>query len=130
MAYGVDVPMSLVDLDDIAEAAVRVLADDGFDSGIFELAGPAITLREKAEILSRVLGREIQAEKQPLDEFLRHAEAHGASAYARVCMARMMPHYDAHGLVGSPKVLGWILGRPPKSFEEFARRTAKASGRR
>lgn len=124
LAYDVDVPMSLVDLDDIAEAARRVLTGPGFENGVFELAGPPITLREKAAILTQVLGREIRAEKQPLDAFLKQAEAHGAGDYARGCMAKMMPHYDAHGLVGNPKVLGWILGRAPTDFETFARRIA------
>ncbi|MPY71398.1 MAG: NAD(P)H-binding protein [Alphaproteobacteria bacterium] len=124
MAYDVDAPMSLVDLDDIAAAAVRVLTDERFAHGIYELAGPAITLAEKAAVLTRVLGRDIRAEKQEMDAFLKIAAGHGASDYAQLCMARMMPHYDAHGLVGSPAVLGWLLGRPPTDFETFARRVA------
>lgn len=126
MGYGPDVPMSLVDLEDIAEAAVTVLGEDGWEHGIYELAGPLITVRQKAEILARVLGRDIRPAKQPLSEIVRIAATHGASEYALHCMDAMMPHYDAHGLVGNPKVLGWILGRPPTSFEAFARRTAAA----
>jgi hypothetical protein len=39
-------------------------------------------------------------------------------------MEKMFPYYDEHGLVGSDKILGWILGRPPTDFETFARRVA------
>jgi uncharacterized protein YbjT (DUF2867 family) len=126
MSYNVDAPMSLVDLADLGEAALRVLLEDGYEHGIFELCGPVITLRQKAEILSRVLGKPVAARKQRLSDFLKAAAGHGASDYAQGCMAKMMPYYDRHGLVGSAKTLGWILGRPPTDFETFARRVAEA----
>jgi uncharacterized protein YbjT (DUF2867 family) len=124
MAYDIDAPMSLVDLDDVAEAAVKIMTEGGYENGMFEIAGPAITLREKAEILSKVLGKPIRAEKEPLDEFLAHSRELGFSDYTLSTMARMFPYYDSHGLVGSDKILGWILGRPPTEFETFARRIA------
>lgn len=123
MAYDVDAPMSLVDLDDICQVAVKVLSEDGYLSGIFELAGPAITLSQKAEILSRVLSRPVRAEKELLPDFLAHGKELGFSDYTLKMMAQMFPYYDEHGLVGSPKVLGWLLGRDPTDFEAFARRT-------
>ena len=72
MAYDIDAPMSLVDLDDVSEAAVKILGDDGFANGMFEIAGPVISLSQKAAILSSILGKEIVAEKEPLDAFLDH----------------------------------------------------------
>lgn len=122
MAYDIDAPMSLVDLDDIAEMAVTVTTQPGFENGIFEICGPAITLREKAEILSRVLGKPIQAEKEPLNAFLDHGRALGFNDFTLTTMAKMFPYYDAHGLVGNAKTLGWILGRDPTDFESFVRR--------
>lgn len=122
MAYGVDVPMSLVDLDDVTTAASAVLADPGYANGIFELCGPAITLRDKAAILTRLLGRPVRAEKLPAEAAVEHARHAGAGPFAQDCMRRMFAHYDVHGLVGSPKTLGWILGRPPTDFEAFVRR--------
>ncbi len=124
MAYDTNAPMSLVDLDDVAEAAVKVLADPGFVNGMFEIAGPVISLNEKAAILSKVLGKEIVAEKEALDDFLDHGRALGFSDFTLATMAKMFPYYDEHGLVGSDKALRWILGRPPTDFESFARRTA------
>lgn len=128
MAYDVDAPMSLVDLEDICEVARTVLTEDGYLNGVFELAGPAITLTGKAEILSRIVGKEIRAEKEPLDAFLEHGKALGFNDYTLQMMARMFPYYDEHGLVGSPKILGWLLGREPTNFESFVRRVAAVTG--
>jgi uncharacterized protein YbjT (DUF2867 family) len=124
MAYDIDAPMSLVDLDDVADVAVKILTGGGYENGMFEIAGPAITLCEKAAILSGVLGQPIRAEKEPLEEFLAHGRALGFSDYTLATMAKMFPYYDDHGLVGSDKILGWILGRPPTDFATFARRVA------
>ncbi|MFT5439500.1 MAG: hypothetical protein ACI9MJ_001364 [Alphaproteobacteria bacterium] len=122
MAYDIDAPMSLVDLDDIAELAVKVSTEPGYENAIFEICGAAITLRQKAEILSYVLGIPIRAEKEQLRAFLDHGRALGFSDFALATMAKMFPYYDAHGLVGNGKILGWILGREPTGFESFVRR--------
>jgi len=124
MAYDIDAPMSLVDLNDVAEAAIKVLCEDGFENGMFEICGPAITLRQKAVILSEILGKPIRAEKEPLEAFLAHGRELGFNDYTLQTMAKMFPYYDEHGLVGSDKILGWILGRTPTNFETFARRVA------
>jgi len=124
MAYDVDAPMSLVDLDDVSEAAVKVLADASYANGIFEIAGPIISLKQKAQILSEVLKIEVSAEKEALEDFLRHGKSLGFNDFTLSMMSKMFPYYDENGLVGCDKTLGWILGRSPTSFEAFVRRTA------
>lgn len=124
MAYEVEAPMSLVDLGDVAEAALRVLNDPGCANGIFEICGPVITLTEKAKILSDILGQPIEARKLPADDAVAHAAHMGVGEFGQNCMRKMFAHYDVHGLVGSPRVLEWILGRPPVDFETFARKAA------
>ncbi len=128
MAYEVEAPMSLVDLDDVAEAALRALRDPGCANGIFEICGPVITLREKAEILTRILGRKVVARKLPPEDAVSHAAHMGVGEYGQGCMRAMFAHYDVHGLVGSARPLEWILGRQPADFENFARRTAASMG--
>ena len=122
MAYDVDAPMSLVDLDDVAAAAVTVLGDEACANGIFEICGPVVTLREKAAILTEILGRDIVARKLPADEAVAHAAHMGLGEYGQDCMRRMFAHYDDHGLVGSSRVLEWILQRPATDFAAFVRR--------
>lgn len=124
MAYEVEAPMSLVDLGDVADAAVKVLNDPGCANGIFEICGPIITLTEKAEILSDVLGQPIEARRLPADDAVAHAVHMGVGEFGQDCMRRMFAHYDIHGLVGSARVLEWIIGRPPVDFETFARKVA------
>jgi hypothetical protein len=34
-------------------------------------------------------------------------------------MCLLKAHYNVHGLISNPKVLGWILGREPTHFAEF-----------
>ena len=128
MAYEVEAPMSLVDLGDVAEAALKILNDPGCANGIFEICGPVITLTEKAKILSAILGRPVAARKLPAADAVAHAAHMGVGAYGQDCMRKMFAHYDIHGLVGSPRVLEWILGRPPVDFETFARRAAEQQG--
>lgn len=128
MAYDVDAPMSLVDLDDVSEVAVKVFADNSYSNGIFEIAGPVISLKQKAAILSEILKIDVSAEKEALGGFLDHGRSLGFSEFTLSTMSQMFPYYDEHGLVGCDKTLGWILGRAPTNFETFARRTAASFG--
>ena len=125
MAYEVEAEMALVDLKDVSEAANRIVNDPGCVNGIFEICGPVITLVQKAAILTRVLGCKIEAKKLPADKVVAHAANMGISDFGQDCMRRMFAHYDIHGLVGSPRVLEWIIGRPPTDFETFARRITR-----
>jgi hypothetical protein len=36
-------------------------------------------------------------------------------------------HYDAHGLIGNPNVLRWMLGREPTRFADFVNRELPAA---
>jgi len=42
-------------------------------------------------------------------------------------MVRLFDHYGRYGITGNPNVLGWLLGRPPTSFEEYVRRSLAGS---
>ena len=63
------------------------------------------------------------------DKVIAHAANIGISDFGQDCMRRMFAHYDIHGLVGSPRVLEWIIGRPPTDFETFAETDNPATGR-
>jgi len=43
--------------------------------------------------------------------------------WRRDAMVRLFDHYGRHGITGNPHVLGWLLGRPPTTFEEYVRRS-------
>lgn len=103
--YDLDARFSLVDLSDVAEVAATVLTCPGHAHATYELAGPrAVTVREVA----RWLGA--GAVRVAAPEWLA---GRGLGEYAAAALTAMFDHYDRHGLVGNPRVLAVLLGRPP-----------------
>ncbi len=116
--YRLDAPFSLVDLDDVAEAAARVLVEPGHEHAIYELAGPAVTTVAQVAAIAGVPARQV-------DRATWLAEQRGQlGEYAISALAAMFAHYDRHGLVGNPRILAGLLGRCPTTVEQ-----AWASGR-
>ena len=126
--YNVDVPMSVVDLDDVGEAAAITLTEDDYTGGSFELCSPyPLSHTEMAAILSGETGREIRAEKGDIDMWIAAAESSGRDEYAIDGIAKMYAHYDAYGLPGgNALVLRAILGREPNDYKAFARKWVAA----
>jgi uncharacterized protein YbjT (DUF2867 family) len=111
-SWGLRTAQSLVDLRDVAAAAVALLTEDGLDGGTFEAAGPeALTAADLAQRLGRWLGRDVVAE-----DVVPQGEV--PTSYAARCRRAMFDHYRAHGFVGSARVLTDLLGRPPRTFDE------------
>ena len=121
--YSVQAPFSLVDLEDVAEAAAIVLTEPGHAGATYELCGPeALTPADIAAVWSAKLGRSVQAQQIAVEDWALRAKAAGLSAYAVDALARMFRYYDQFGLWGNSRVLGHLLGRPPARFEAFVER--------
>jgi uncharacterized protein YbjT (DUF2867 family) len=119
----------MVDLDDVAAAAARVLTEPGHDGATYELAGPeALTQTEVADVLGRQLGRRVKARQVPLEDWAQRARAAGLGEYKVETLLQMFRYYDVHGFWGNPRVLGWLLGRAPARFEAFVARVAPQGG--
>jgi uncharacterized protein YbjT (DUF2867 family) len=122
--YAPETQLSLVDLEDVAEAAAIVLCRAGHLGATYELAGStAKSQHEVAGILANVLAVPIRAEAVPLDEWEGQARAAGRSSYAIETLKQMFAYYATHGLAGNPNVLRWLLGREPTTVSAFARRS-------
>lgn len=120
--YALDARLSLVDLGDVAGAAVRVLTEPGHANAIYELCGPQpLAQTEVADLLAEALGRPVQAERTAWDEWERGVRSRGMTDDTIQTLLAMFRYYDRHGLVGNPNVLGWLLGRRPTSFADFLR---------
>jgi NAD(P)H dehydrogenase (quinone) len=118
--YSVEARLSMVDLEDVAEAAAIVLTEARHAQAMYELAGPeALSQVEVAAILSQQLGRPVRAQTVLLDEWERKARASGMSGYAIETLLKMFRYYDRFGLCGNPNVLTWLLRRPAKTFAAF-----------
>ncbi len=119
--YPIETKISQVDLDDVAEAAAKVLTEPGHAGATYELVGtPPLTQTDVAETLSWALGRPVRAEAESVETWEARARASGMGEYQRETLAKMFRYYEQHGLGGNPSVLGWLLGCPPTSLAEFA----------
>jgi NAD(P)H dehydrogenase (quinone) len=126
--YGVETRLGMVDLADVAEAAARVLTETGHAGAIYELAGPeALTQTQVAEELGHALRRRVEARQVPLVAWEQQARDAEMGDYQVQTLRQMFQYYDRHGFWGNPRVLGWLLGRPPGSFGAFVARIAEAS---
>jgi nucleoside-diphosphate-sugar epimerase len=124
--YGVDAPLSLVDLEDVAEVAAKVLTSSGHQGAIYELAGPeALSPAEIARVLSECLQRPVDAESFPVSEWVEQARADGLGDYPIEALTKMFRYYDQFGLRGNPQVLEWLLGRRPVTLGEAVERHAQ-----
>ncbi|MBT2235685.1 NAD(P)H-binding protein [Nonomuraea sp. NEAU-A123] len=120
-----DVGLPTIDPADIAEVAAAVLRGSGHSGRTYELTGPVlVTPRERAEALSRALGEPVRFVEQTRDE-------------ARAQMLQVMPEPVVEGtlaILGAPTVVEQtvspdverILGRAPRTFEEWAARNLPA----
>lgn len=125
--YPVDSRISLVDLNDIAEAAARVLTADGHIGAVYELVGTLpMSQIEIAETFGHALNRPVRAEAESTASWERRARSAGMDDYQRDTLIKMFEAYARDGLKGNPSVLGWLLGRPPTSLVSFAARMVAA----
>jgi uncharacterized protein YbjT (DUF2867 family) len=123
--FSVSARFNLAHLDDLAEAAALVMTNGGHENATYELAGPqALSQAECAQIISGVLERNVRPEATPLDQFLDKARFAGLPEWRIETFDAMNRHYDAHGLEGNGNVLRWLLGRAPKTFEDYVRELA------
>lgn len=125
--YSVESRMSMVDLDDVAQAAAVVLTEPGHLAATYELAGPeALSQVQVAEILSKHLGHRVRAEQMTIEVWTQQAQASGMGAYQIETLVKMFAYYGRYGFWGNPRVFSQLIGRPPTRFEAFVERAMRA----
>ena len=123
--YPIETRLSLVDLDDVAEAAALVLTKDGHSGATYELVGtPPLSQIEIAETFGHALDKTVRAEAESIENWAQRARSAGMDEHQLETLTRMFQAYARDGLKGNPNVLGWLLGRPPTSLAAFAARMA------
>ena len=110
------------DLRDVAEVIRLALTDDAHLNKSYDLTGPeALSLSQVAEKFSKVLGREIRYEPQPVEEFGKILRQVGFPEW------RVNAVCDEFRLLGqttsrhTTDTIRQILGREPTSVEQFIR---------
>jgi len=121
--YPADTALSLIDLQDLGEAAAVVLTGKGHANAIYELSGTtALTQSELVAMLTVARGSSVRYAEIASDQWLLNAAESGLGEYAVETLTKMFHYYAAFGLRGSMNQLRWLLGREPTGFLQFAKR--------
>ncbi|MFC4498040.1 MULTISPECIES: NAD(P)H-binding protein [Streptomyces] len=119
----------VVDPRDVSEAAVRALLDRGPAGRTYTLTGPeAISVPGQAAVLAAVLGRPVTTHDLAPDETREHLLAWGMdeAQAAGVLAATAYVRRGGNTLVTDD--LAALLGRPARTYREWARDHRKAFG--
>jgi len=128
-----DKGVSMVDTDDIAEAAARELlrrekSATPLPTEVYELVGPdALTGDAVARIWTEALGRDVKYGGNGLEAF-EGKIGQFAPGWLAYDMRLMMHRYQQDGAAATEadlERLATLLGRAPRSYRDFAQATAK-----
>ena len=118
--YALTARLSIVDLEDVAEVASRVILRPGHLGAIYELAGPEpLSQIEVAKIIADKLGRPVEARQTDRIEWEKIVRSARMDPSTIETLLNMFVYYENYGLVGNPNVLEWLLDRPAHHFASF-----------
>jgi uncharacterized protein YbjT (DUF2867 family) len=114
--------MTVIDPDDIAAVAVKALTEDGHEGQAYELTSEdSFTTAELAEMLRRVLGRDIRLFEGDLEALRDALIASGAPGEVAPLMANYFTKV-ATGFFKTTDTVGQVLGRKPRSYAQWLER--------
>lgn len=123
-----DAGVSRVDVRDIAETAAIALTTSGHEGRTYDLVGPRPwTGTATAEVWGQALGRKVAYAGDDLDAWEK-ASLQMLPAWMVYDFRIMFRTFQEKGLLGTPadvERLTKLLGHAPRSFDDFARETAK-----
>lgn len=122
------VPEPFIDLEDVADVAATVLAEPGRHGGqTYELTGPrALTFEEAVDLISRATGQPITYKQISPAEYTAALVEGGLSEEDAHHVAEMFVMME-RGLLADPTDgVTAVLGRDPRTFEDYVLRTAAA----
>lgn len=113
--------VSIIDVRDIADAAVAVLMQDGHVGKVYELTGPeALSNYQIARALSEVLGREIQYQDVPVDQARSALTAQGMSEWMINVVLELFEMSAADEAAEVTNDVERLTGKAPIRFQAFA----------
>jgi uncharacterized protein YbjT (DUF2867 family) len=120
-----DVPTAPIDERDIAAVAVRALTESGHDGAEYVITGPqSLTHLEQISTIGEVLGRSLTIQELSPEDARRDL----LPAFPRPVVNMLLDAWAA--AAGQPAFVSstfqQILGRPPRTFREWARDNAVA----
>jgi len=119
--------MSVIDVEDVAAVAVKALLEPGHMGQAYDLTGPsALENTEVAATLSGVLGRDIHYMDIPDMMVEIGLKSMGTPDVIVGALNELSASNRESRLAEVTEDAGRVLGRPPRSFEDFARTNAEA----
>ncbi|MFJ2197123.1 NAD(P)H-binding protein [Streptomyces violaceusniger] len=122
------VPEPFIDAEDVADAAAAVLTETDRHAGrIYELTGPrALTFGEAVELISRASGRPLAYRQVSPAEYTAALVEEGVGEEDAHHVAEMFVLMERGLLAGTTDDLATVLGRAPRTFEDYVVRAAAA----
>jgi uncharacterized protein YbjT (DUF2867 family) len=116
---------AVIDPDDIARVAVQALTSDGHAGSAYRLTGPESLLpADQVRVLGTALRRDLRLEAQSDEDARSEMRANMPAEYVEAFFS-----FYVDGTLDESRVLPTveeITGRPPQTFEQWARRHAEA----
>jgi uncharacterized protein YbjT (DUF2867 family) len=120
-----DAQIASIDVDDIAEVAADVLTGSGHEGQIYPITGPeSLSMAEVAAKLGAATGLTIGYVDVSPEDFVAARLAAGAPAYAAEGLAELFAERRKGKEATVYPTMETVFGRPPTSFDDFARRYA------
>jgi len=114
-----------IDIGDIADVAAVALTNSGHEGKTYPLTGPeALTMAQVAEKLSAVTGKHIRYMNVAPEDAKKAQLAAGVSPYIADALAELFAERRKGKEANVSPAVQMILGRPPVSFDAFAKRNA------
>lgn len=123
-----EVPEPFIDIDDVADAAAMVLTEPGRHAGrTYELTGPrAMAFAEVVELISRASGLPITYKQISSAEYTAGLLEDGVSEHDANDITAMFTMMDTGVGAGTEDGVAPLLGRTPRTFEDYVVRVAAA----
>ena len=120
-----DVPTPFLDADDIADAAVAALTEEGHAGQLYELTGPrSLTFAEAAAEIAEAAGHEVRYVPVSLEEHAAEAAEHGVPAEVVELLTYLFSEVVNGRNADTTDGVRRALGREPKDFADYAREAA------
>jgi uncharacterized protein YbjT (DUF2867 family) len=121
------VPEPFVDVEDIADVAVAALTEDGHAGQLYELTGPRLLRFDEAVAeIAEATGRPVRSVPTSNDEFMGGLAEVGVPDDVRSLLAFLFTEVLDGRNASLTDGVQRALGRDPRDFADYARRTAAA----
>jgi uncharacterized protein YbjT (DUF2867 family) len=122
-----DARQSLVDVRDIASVAAEVLTGAGHEGQVYELTGPeSLSYHDVAATLSKVLGKPVRYVPVSLEAAKESMLKAGMPEWNAAAVTDLYRAFATGAYARTTDTIARLTGRPPRSFEQFARDHADA----